>query len=195
MRDNVENHLSDHDIRLFFDAAEKLLSAAESDGEKARRVTAALSSFIDKADGRLRSLEISVSQRIRESAETTANRAAELLSVNFQQADEAAKKAAERYKESAENLNTRTWLYFSGVQLVLALFVLALVVVLVPSLDEVRQRRAELSSLNEQTENSRLQWAFCPDGHSSEKCFHTDERGGKAYSRPDGSTWRVPWKE
>ncbi|ELW2863464.1 hypothetical protein QMI71_001704 [Salmonella enterica] len=195
MGDNVEKRLTDHDVQLFFDAAEKLREAAERDGEKAREATEALASFVNKMSVRLQKLEDDVSHKINSSADTTANRAAELLSVNFRQANDAAKRATEQYQEAAKKLKFRNWLYILGTQIVLMLVFIASILYLVPSLDEVQQRRAELSTLNEQIKNSRLKWTYCEDGI---KCFRTDERGhgGEPYrGQKDGSTWRIPWKE
>ncbi|AYH07369.1 MULTISPECIES: hypothetical protein [Pectobacteriaceae] len=195
MRDNTGRHLTDHDVQLFFDAAEKLREAAERDGEKAQKATAALASFVNQMSARLQKLENDVSYKINRSAETTADRAAELLSVKFQQANEAAKIATEQYKEAEKKLNIRIWLYFLCPQIVMMLVFIASIFFLVTSLDEIQQRRAELSYLNEQIKNSRLTWITC-DG--DKKCFRTDERGhgGKLYTNDrDGSTWRLPWTE
>lgn len=195
MKDNMERHLTDRDVQLFFDAAEKLREAAERDGEKAQKATAALASFVNQMNARLQTLENDVSYKINRSAETTADRAAELLSVKFQQANDAAKIATEQYKEAAKKLNIRSWLYILGPQIVMMLVFIASIVFLMPSVDEIQQRRAELSSLNEQIKSSRLTWTMC-DG--DKKCFRTDEldNGGKPYiGQRDGSTWRIPWTE
>ncbi|MDK9361948.1 hypothetical protein [Lelliottia wanjuensis] len=117
----MKEPITDHDIQLFFDAAEKLLNAAERDGEKARTATVALSSFIEKAEARLQRLENDVISSIHSTAETTANRTAELLSAKFQQADKAAAEAARKYQEAVDKLNVRTWLYFLSVQAVIGL--------------------------------------------------------------------------
>ncbi|HDK6388046.1 hypothetical protein [Klebsiella variicola] len=195
MRDNVDIRLTDRDVQLFFDAAEKLREAAERDGEKAREATMVLASFVNKISARLEKLEDDVSHKINISAETTANRAADLLSVKFQQANNAAKIATEQYQKAAENINLKCWCYILGTQCILILVFIASFLFLMPSLDEIQQRRAELSSLNEQIHNSSLKWAFCEDG---KKCFRTNEHenGGRPYiDKQDGSTWRVPWKE
>ncbi|WP_336878261.1 hypothetical protein [Pectobacterium versatile] len=187
--------MTDRDVQLFFDAAEKLREAAERDGDKAREATAALESFVKSMSIRLQNLEKGVSHKIADSAETTANRAAELLSAKFRQANDAAKIATEQYQEAAENLKFKNWLYILGPQIVMMLIFIASILFLVPSLDEIQQRRTELSSLNEQIKNSRLTWTTC-DG--DKKCFRTDERGhgGKLYTNErDGSTWRIPWTE
>ncbi len=191
MSDNMSKHLTDHDVQLFFDAANTLLKAARNDGEKSREATAILASFINTVDTRLRRLENDVSHRISESADATADRAAELLSVKFREADEAAQKAAKLYQDAEKKLNSQSWLYFFGAQLVFVLLVSVLVVVLVPSLDEIQQRRTELSWLNKQPDGSQLQWHTC----GKEYCLRTDERGNKGVMAKDGSTWRVPWKE
>ena len=104
MGDNVEKRLTDHDVQLFFDAAETLREAAECDGEKARKATAELASFINRLDARLKRLENDVSHKINGSAEMTANRTAELLSVQFRQANEAAQRATEQYQEASKKL-------------------------------------------------------------------------------------------
>ncbi|WP_371197374.1 hypothetical protein [Klebsiella aerogenes] len=194
MGDNVEKHLTDRDVQLFFDAAEKLREAAECDGKNAREATAALASFINKMNIRLQKLEADVSHNLNNSAETTANRAAELLSIKFQHANDAAERATEQYQQAAENLNIRNWFFILGTQIVLILIFIASILFLVPSLDDIQQRREELSSLNEQIKNSHLEWANC---EGDKKCFRTDERGnaGEPYrGKQDGSTWRVPWK-
>ncbi|MCL6324715.1 MULTISPECIES: hypothetical protein [Pectobacterium] len=195
MKDNMERRLTDRDVQLFFDAAEKLREAAERDGDKAREATAALESFVKSMSIRLQNLEKGVSHKIADSAETTANRAAELLSAKFRQANDAAKIATEQYQEAEKKLNIRIWLYFLCPQIVMMLVFIASIFFLVTSLDEIQQRRAELSYLNEQIKNSRLTWTTC-DG--DKKCFRTDERGytGKLYTNErDGSTWRIPWTE
>nr|WED69785.1 hypothetical protein PJ912_09620 [Pectobacterium colocasium] len=73
MKDNMERHLTDCDVQLFFDAAEKLREAAERDGEKAQKATAALAFFVNQMNARLQTLENDVSYKINRSAETTAN--------------------------------------------------------------------------------------------------------------------------
>ena len=195
MGDKVEKRLTDHDVQLFFDAAEKLREAAELDGKKARDATEVLASFINKMSVRLQTLEKDVSDKISSSAETTANRAAELLSVEFRQANDAAKVATEQYQKAVKNLNLRSWLYILGFQFVLIVFFFISILFFVPSLDEIQQRRSELSSLNEEIQNLPLKWTFCEDG---KKCFRTDERenNGKPYiGKQDDSTWRIFWKE
>nr|UKE85159.1 hypothetical protein KXZ65_09020 [Pectobacterium sp. PL152] len=59
--------------------------------------------FVNQMNARLQTLENDVSYKINRSAETTADRAAELLSVKFQQANDAAKIATEQYKEAAKS--------------------------------------------------------------------------------------------
>ena len=191
MGNNLEKRLTDRDVQLFFDAAEKLREAAEYDGEKARKTTAELASFINRVDARLQRLENDVSHKISSSAEITANRAADLLSVQFRQANEAAQRATEQYQYVAKSLNFRNWFYILGSQIVLVLVFIALIVFLVPSLDEIQQRRAQLTYLNKQLDGPPFQWGMC----GKEKCFRTDERNGKGAKDKDGNTWRVPWKE
>lgn len=60
-------------------------------------------------------------------AETTANRTAELLSAKFQQADKTAGEAARKYQEAVDKLNVRTWLYFLSVQAVVGLVAAAFI--------------------------------------------------------------------
>lgn len=57
----MKEPITDHDIQLFFDAAEKMLNATERVGEKARTATVALSSFIEKAETRLQRLKMTLS--------------------------------------------------------------------------------------------------------------------------------------
>ncbi|WP_232095933.1 hypothetical protein [Serratia rubidaea] len=164
MKDKMDKNFTDHDVQLFFDAAEKLREAAERDGEKAREATAALASFVNKMTFHLHKLEDDVSQKINSSAETTASRAAELLSIKFQHANDAAKRATEQYQKAAKNLSVRNWFYILGANIALILIFIASIIILVPSLDDIQQRRAELSTLNEQIESSHLKWANCGRG-------------------------------
>ncbi|NHB89826.1 hypothetical protein [Photorhabdus tasmaniensis] len=193
MSDNREKHLTDHDVQLFFETANTLLKAAKSDGEKSREATAILASFTNKIDTRLRKLENDVTRSISESTEITANRAAELLSVKFREADKAAEKAAKLYLDAEKKLNSRSWLYFAGAQLAFVLLMSVLMKVLVPSMDEIQQRRADLANLERQLEVGTFHWSTC--GEKKEKCLRTDERDGKVWKGDDGSIWRIPWKE
>lgn len=183
----MNKNLTDHDVQLFFDAAEKLREAAERDGEKAREATAALTFFVNKINTRLNKLEADISNNINNFAENTANRAAKILSIKFEDANSAAQKATIKYQEAAKNLNLRNWLYIFILQLLLAVIFITSIIFLVPSLDEIQHRRAELSTLNSQIKGSHLQWEQC----GRKKCFRTDERhnGGQPYiKREDGST-------
>ncbi|MDC9588369.1 hypothetical protein PSI23_03320 [Xenorhabdus sp. XENO-10] len=193
MSDSREKHLTDHDVQLFFEAANTLLKAARGDGEKSREATVVLASFTKKVDARLRNLENDVTRSISESVETTANRTAELLSVKFKEADKAAEKAANLYQEAEKKLNFRSWFYFVGAQVGFVLLVSVLMMILVPSMDEIQQRRAELTNLDKQLEVGKLRWSIC--GDKKEKCLRMDEREGGAWKSDDGSIWRIPWKE
>lgn len=93
-----------------------LLNAARSDGEYSRKATAALTSFTHKIGACLQQLEVNVTQSIRDSVEITSNRAAELLSVKFREADTGAVKAAKLYQKADKKLNVRSWFYFAGAQ-------------------------------------------------------------------------------
>lgn len=190
MNDNKGRYLTDHDAQLFFDAANKLLNAARSDGEKSRRAASELVFYVNNTEGRLKKLECEVINTIHESAELTANKTADLLSAKFQEADAAANKAAKLYQKSAQSLNRRTWIYFFGVQFVLVFIAVVLILTLIPSLDEINQRRAELDFYKSQPNISKLKWSKCGD----EDCIRMDEVENEEYKGRDGSTWRIPWR-
>lgn len=192
MSDSREKHLTDHDVRLFFEAANTLLNAVRNDGTRSREATAILTSFINKVDARLRNLEYEVTHSINGSAQITANRTAELLSKKFREADTAAEKAAKLYQEAERKLNVRSWFFFAGAQLAFVLLVSVLVIALVPSMEEIQQRRAELAYLDKQLDIGKLQWSTC--GDKKEKCLRMDEREGRIRKASDGSIWGVPWK-
>ena len=193
MSDSREKHLTDHDVRLFFEAANTLLNAARNDGKRSREATAMLASFSSKVDDRLLELEADVTRVIRDSAQITANRTAELLSKKFREADTAAEKAAKLYQEAERKFNARSWFYFAGTQLAFVLLVSVLVIALVPSMEEIQQRRAELAYLDKQLEVGKLQWSTC--GDKKEQCLRMDEREGRIRKANDGSIWGFPWKE
>ncbi|MFC4729599.1 hypothetical protein [Coralloluteibacterium thermophilus] len=192
----MKHELTEHDVQLFFDAAGKLLEAAKDDGLKSKLATQALMQFCHQLDGRLRSLEKDVVGIIEASAEMTASRAADLLREHFQQADAAAEQAAARYRHAADRLGVRMWAIFLGTQIALAGVLIVLVLVLVPSLDEILQRRADLAHINEQLDGVPLSWSICGEGRQARKCFQTDERSPRSlYRSEDGRTWRIPMRD
>lgn len=193
---NLKREVSERDIQLFFDTAGKLLEAAESDGAKARAAIAALEQFHQQVDARLRHLSEEVARKIDAAAERTADKAAKLLQERFREADAEADRAAERYRQAASSLTKRQWMMgyglLVGVLALLAIFGFAMV----PSLDEIQQRRAELNALNTEIQDKRVRWGMCIEGRKRRPCIQTDERAwnGEPYRSEGGSTWRAPMR-
>ncbi|AJQ88606.1 hypothetical protein [Xanthomonas oryzae] len=184
----MTREVSDRDIQLFFDSAGKLLEAAENDGAKARKAINALTSFQSQVDARLSQLEVKVAQKIEAAAERTADKAAKLLQDRFREADAAAEKAAERYHQAAASLTFRLWTYSIGSLAVVVLVLAVLAFAMIPSLDDIHQRRAELSSLDSQIQGKRLRWKTCMQGRKPVPCFEAAQgQEVNCFNARDGS--------
>ncbi|MDO3617330.1 hypothetical protein Q3O98_11340 [Ralstonia pseudosolanacearum] len=208
----------DEDFQRLFDVANKVLEAVYEDEQAARRVIDALDRMHFNVAKRLNDLSSDVTTAIEDSASQTADKAAQLLTQKFAQADACADQAAERYRRAANKLN---WKLF-GFVLLIQLAVLGggwlLAQRAIPSQDEIKglralvgqlsqqaaERRNEVADLDRQVANqkrkladlerrgSRVEWSTCQDEEQrSRLCFRTDER---AMQGPDGErTYRVPW--
>ena len=189
------NAVSEHDIRLFFDAADRLLHAAEQQGKTADRATSALLRASAVHERQMRAVRDDVISAVTSMAGLTAQESARLLTDNFREADRAADRAAARYERASRSLGWRNWLWFLAAQGVLCTVAIVLIVTLVPSLDEIHARRATLAQLQEETKGFPLSWTDCPGADGKVyRCFRTDERAG-AFTSKDGSTWHVPWRK
>ncbi|MEC5080441.1 hypothetical protein [Xanthomonas oryzae] len=183
-----KREISDRDIQLFFDSAGKLLEAAESDGAKARKAIDALTSFQSQVGARLSQLEVKVVQKIEAAAERTADKAAKLLQERFHEADAAAEKAAERYRQAAARLTFRLWTYSIAPPAVVLLVLAVLAFAMIPSLDDINQRRAELSSLDSQIQGKRLRWTTCMQDSKPVPCFEAVQgQEVNCFNATDGS--------
>ena len=184
--------MNEHDIRLFFDAADRLLMAAQQNGLQADRATAALTKVTAEHERQIKELRADVIEVIDRSADITAKESARLLSEHFHQADRAAEGAAARYERAAKLFSWRNFVFIITGQLVIFLIMAALIITLVPSLDEIRARQAELAQLREESGHFPGSWHACRVGNEVRRCFRTDESAGLA-KLSDGSTWRLPW--
>ncbi|MBK0127425.1 hypothetical protein IAE30_27140 [Pantoea sp. S61] len=189
------NAVSEHDIRLFFDAADRLLQAAKQQGSTAERATSALLKVTATHERQMRDVSEEVISAVTSIAGSTAQESARLLAGHFREADRAAEKAAERYERACRSLGWRNWLWFLAAQGMICVTAITLIVRLVPSMDEIQARRSTLAQLQEQTEGLPLSWTNCitADGKDM-RCFRTDDKAGNFTSK-DGSTWHVPWRK
>ncbi|PKH19341.1 hypothetical protein CIG19_20055 [Enterobacterales bacterium CwR94] len=187
------NAVSEDDIRLFFDAADRLLQAAQRQGDTAERATSALLKVTAVHERQMREVRDEVSSTVTSMAGATAQESARLLAEHFREADRAAEKAADRYERACRSLSWRNWIWFMAAQGMMCLVAGVLIWKLVPSLDEIHARRTVLAQLQEETEGLTLSWTNCTtvDGKVT-RCFRTDDKAG-ILKLDDGSIWRVPW--
>ena len=187
--------VSEHDIRRFFDAADRLFLAAEQQGKTAERATSALLKTVTVHERQMHEIRDDVIGAVTSIAGSTAQESANLLADHFREADSAAEAAKKRYEKACRSLGWRNWIWFLAAQLVLCTVAIVLIVTLVPSLDKIHARSAALAQLQAETESFPLFWTDCPatDGKVY-RCFRTDEKKG-AYTSKDGSTWHVPWRK
>lgn len=186
------NAVSEHDIRLFFDAADRLLQAAKQQGATAERATSALLQVTKTHERQMRDVRDDVIRAVTSMAESTALDSARLLAEHFREADRAADRAAERYERACRSLGWRNWLWFLGAQVLLCTVATVLILRLVPSLDEIHARRTVLAQAKEAAERFPLYWQDCTVEGKATRCFRTDETAG-VLKLDDGSIWRVPW--
>lgn len=188
------NAVSEHDIRLFFDAADRLLQAALQQGETAEQATSALIQAAAVHKRQMRDVGESVISAIDAAASTTAQESARLLADHFREADRTADRAAERYKRACRSLGWKNWLWFVAAQGALCTVAIVLIVTLIPSLDEIHARRTALAQAKEVAERIPLSWRECTVEGKATRCFRTDEKAG-VLRLDDGSIWRVPWSK
>lgn len=188
-----KNAVSEDDIRLFFDASDRLLQAAVQQGRAGEQATSALLQATAVHERQMRAVRDDVISAVRSMADTTAQESARLLAHHFREADRAADGAAERYERASRSLGWRNWLWFVAAQGMLCTVAILLILTLVPSLDEIHARRTALAQLQEETEDLQLSWTNCTtaDGKAS-RCFRTNDKAG-VFKRDDGSTWHIPW--
>lgn len=190
-----KNAVSEDDIRLFFDAADRLLQAAQQQGKTADRASSALLQATASHEGQMRDVRDDVINAVTSMAGSTAEGAARLLAEHFHKADCAADRAADRYERACKSLSWSNWIWFLAAQSVLCTVAIVFIVTLVPSLDEIQARRTALAQLQEETEGFPLSWTDCPTaGGKAIRCFRTDEKAG-AFTAKDGSTWHIPWRK
>lgn len=188
------NAVSEDDIRLFFDAADRLLQASQRQGDTAERATSALLKVTAVHERQMREVRDEVIGAVTSMAESTAQESARLLAGHFSEADRAAKKAADRYERAWRSLGWRSWIWFLVAQGMMCLVASVLIVTLVPSLDEIHALRTVLEQLQEEAEGYPLQWGNCKVNGKVTRCFRTDNKAG-IITPEDGSTWLVPLRK
>lgn len=190
-----KNAVSDDDIRLFFDAADRLLLAARQQGTTAERATSTLVQAVAAHEKQMRAVRDDVIGAVTSMADITAQESARLLAHHFREADRAAHGAAERYERASRSLGWRNWLWFIAAQGILCTVAIVLILTLIPSLDEIHARRTALAQLQEETDALQLSWTNCTtsDGKAT-RCFRTNDKAG-VFRRDDGSTWHIPWRQ
>lgn len=186
--------VSEHDIRLFFDAADRLLQAAKHQGTTAERATSALLKVTATHERQMRDVREEVITAVASMAGTTAQESARLLANHFREADRAAEKAADRYERACQSLGWRNWIWFLAAQGVMCLMAVVLIITLVPSMDEINARRNTLRQLQAEVQGYPLLWGNCRVKGEVRRCFRLDNRAGILKS-DDGSNWYLPWRE
>lgn len=194
MKNTNINTISDHDIRLFFDAADRLLQAAQLQGKTADRATSALLKVTAAHERHVRQVRDDVIGAVTSMAGSTAQESARLLADHFSEADRAAEKAAERYERACRSLGWRRWLWFLTAQVAFCAVTIGLIMTLIPPLDEIQARRAALAQAKEVADRFPLYWRDCTVDGKTTRCFRTDEKAG-VLRLDDGSVWRVPWRK
>lgn len=188
------NTISDHDIRLFFDAADRILQAAQQQGKTADRATSALLQATTAHERHVREIRDDVISAVKSMAGSTAKGSARLLAEHFREADRAAEKASDRYERACRSLGWRNWIWFLTAQVALCAVAIGLIMTLIPPLDEIQARRTALAQAKEVAERLPLYWRDCTVDGKTTRCFRTDEKAG-VLTLDDGSIWRVPWRK
>lgn len=194
MKNTNINSISDHDIRLFFDAADRLLQAAKEQGKTAEQATSALLQVTADHERNVKEVRDDVISAVTSMAGSTAQSSARLLAKHFRQADSAAEKAAERYERACRSLGWRNWVWFLTAQLAFCAVTIGIIWTLIPPLDEIQARRTALAQAKEVADRIPLYWHDCSVDGKITRCFRTDEKAG-AFKLDDGSIWRVPWRK
>ena len=189
------NEVSDHDIRLFFDAADRILQAAQQQGKTAEKATSVLLQSAAAHERQMREIRDDVIGAVTSMAGSTAQESARLLAHHFREANRAADGAANRYERASRSLGWKSWIWFLAAQGMLFATAIVLILTLIPSLDEIHARRTELAEAKEEAERFPMSWTNCTtaDGKAM-RCFRTDDRAG-VFKGDDGSTWHVPWRK
>jgi phage-related tail protein len=138
-----------------------------------------------------------VDLKLEASTEKTARKAAQLLKVQFEDADKAAVQAAGRYNSAALRLS---WKLFAGLAIG-QIFILSIGWFLIrqsfPTQEQMEQRRQEVAELTNtvsqlEKRGGRVKWSYCVDGNKDRLCFLTDETSPKSWQSNDGHPYRVP---
>ncbi|MBB1634939.1 hypothetical protein A9975_29290 [Cupriavidus sp. UME77] len=188
----------ERNFELLFDAAKSVLEASRANEASVGRATAALAEARNLMEARLGELQRSVNTGLDSAVERTAREAASLLREKFVAADAIAVEVAERYRGAANTLSKRRWLYFVSAQFAIVLMVGIFAYMLIPPLDEISSRRAEVQRLDAEAARleklvSRMQWEKCDVGNGKVRyCVRTDESQftGAFGKLPD--TYRIP---
>lgn len=188
------NAISEHDIRLFFDAADRILQAAQQQGKTAERATSGLVQSAAAHERQMRAVRDDVIGAVTSMAGSTAQESARLLADHFREADRAADAAAERYERASRSLGWRRWLWFLTAQVAFCAVTIGIIWTLIPPLDEIQSRRTALAQAKEVADRFPLYWHDCTVDGKTTRCFRTDEKAG-VLRLDDGSIWRVPWRK
>jgi len=138
---NLDAHAYLEHFRRSAHIAQDGLRRTLTDQENARKVINAAGALCNRVEVRLTSL-----------AEETACKTAHLLEKHFTAANEAAENARICYEKAAQGLNLRVFGILTAAFLAVVLFVTVLAFLLIPSLDEIRERRAEVVLLQKNVE-------------------------------------------
>ncbi|WP_322847199.1 hypothetical protein [Pseudomonas sp. B33.4] len=187
-------------LQELVNAAQAIMASAEHDRESAAKLTAQLQPLAETVQQSIRKIPETVKQSLNEIAEATAKKTAQSLREKFVEADKVARSVTARYQEQSRHLTKRLWSgIIATVVIVLAAQVFA-VWLLVPTLDQIAERRLEVAELEQKLAalNKRAAGAdlvACSHNDKPHLCFRTDESGPAGALKREGGeeTYRVIW--
>jgi hypothetical protein len=148
---------SDHEFKLLFDAANRVLQAVILEQKSASSAIRALEHMDYEVRVKLANAMDKMTREIEASAQETAHKAADILSEHFEAADAAANEAKRRYDRSARYLGLK-WVGCIGLLQILFLLLTWIVIGrAIPSKEELASRRASVEQLEHHASELRIQ--------------------------------------
>lgn len=179
----------------------QILESTIEDRKTVQKATQTLGTLEKAFEKSLTALKADVSRSINAVAIASAEKAGELLSEKFSDADKAALAAQERYELASKQLGWKMF-GFAALCLLLAfgLMVLAFFIT-VPSYKEIDARRQEVRNLEANLADLKLRGALLQvktctlDNGTAAACVRTDEREKEALWGKDGVSYRLIWSK
>ncbi|WP_321903938.1 hypothetical protein [Paraburkholderia tropica] len=184
-------------IRPVLDVLNKLLEKAYAEQETAQMSATQLNRARIGLEQCAEALIKEVDRKLEASTEKTAQKAAQLLKVQFKDADKAAVQAAERYHSAALHLGWKLFAGLAAIQLLILSVGWLLIRQSFPTQEQIEQRRQEVAELTNtvsqlEKRGGRVKWSYCADGDRNRLCFQTDETPKNGWHSDDGHPYRVP---